>query len=255
MRPVVVFAYGEPERRRLTMNNLFKARNPVRDSSGERTAAVIAALSIIVMAIAAIGAYAVIHGRLVVQGDGLATAANLRAQPGLFTAEVALWVLIALTDLAVSLALWRWLARLGGSLPWVTAGARILYTLSLGAGIVFLALAARSTDPLKEIGVFERIWSLGLIVFGAHLTLLASACFRSGFVPGIWSWLLVVAGPSYAVINVLKNLGPGLARASAALETVLSVPMTAAELGLAAWLLVRSARSARSSKPALDPAE
>jgi hypothetical protein len=230
------------------VNNLFHGKNPARHSSGERSAAILAALSLIVMALAAIGAYGVIHGKLVEHGDGLATARNIVAGKGLFSLEIGLWGIIALTDLLVSFALWRFFARSGGKLPGIMAGSRILYSLSLISGIVLLVVAAGSSDPLKEISLFERIWSVGLIVFGAHLTLLACVCFRSGFVPRIWSWLLAIAGFSYALIHSLKNLGPMFARASAVLETVLSVPMTVAEMGFAAWLLVLAFSSLRTEK-------
>ena len=228
------------------MNGFFIVKNPARLSSGERTAAILAAVSIIVMALAALGAYGVIHGRLVVHGDGAATAGNIGAARGLFFMEIGLWMLIALTDAAAAIALWRFFALVDGKLSLVMAGSRILYSLSLIAGIVFLVRAAGSPDPLESVGLFERLWSLGLIVFGLHLTLLAGISFKSGFVPGIWSWLLVAAGPSYALIHSLKNLGPTFAPASAALETFLSVPMTVAEVGFAVWLLVRGARGARA---------
>jgi hypothetical protein len=224
----------------LNMNSLFLRKNPALHSPGERTAAVLAAGAVIVMALAALGAYAVIHGRLVVQGDGLATAGNIRAAKGLFSLEICLWVMIAAADMMASFALWRFFARVDRRLSAITAATRILYSLSLIAGIVHLVFAAGSLDPLRDIDLFERLWSAGLIVFGLHLTLLAWICFRSGFVPGIWSWLLVIAGPSYMLIHSLKNLGPVFAQASAALETVLSVPMTVAEVGFAAWLLVRA---------------
>ncbi len=230
------------------MNSLFLGKSSVRHSSQERIAAVLAAISIIVMALAAVGAYGVIHGKLVVHGDGLATARNIRAEKGLFSLEIGLWVVIAMTDLMTSFALWHFFTRVDGRLSGITVGTRILYSLSLIAGIVFLVLAAGSSDPLKDIGLFERIWSVGLIVFGLHLTLLAWICFRSGFVPGIWSWLLVIAGPSYMLIHSLKNLGPVFAQASAGLETVLSVPMALAEVGLAAWLLVRAFSSLKAEK-------
>ena len=63
--------------------------------------------------------------------------------------------------------------------------------------------------------------------------------------PGIWSWLLVVAGPSYTLIHALKNLGPVFAEPSTVLQTILSVPMTVAEVGFAVWLLVRAFSSDR----------
>jgi hypothetical protein len=224
--------------------SFFSGRNPdIHHSSREISAAVFAGISLIVMALAAIAAYGVIHGRLVIPGDGPATASNIMAGKGLFSLEIALWVVIALTDLVVSLALWRFFAKVGGKLSGIMAGLRIAYTLSLFAGIVYLFLAAGYSDPLNQIGRFERIWSLGLILFGVHLTLLGLLCFRSGFVPGIWSLLLVIAGPSYVLIHGLKNLGPAFAQASAVLGTVLSAPMTLAELGLAAWLLVLAFRA------------
>jgi hypothetical protein len=230
------------------VKRLFFAKNPAHHSSGERIAAVLAAISVIVMALAAVGAYGVIHGKLVVHDDALATARNIWAEKGLFSLEIGLWVVISLTDLMASFALWRFFARVDGTLSGITAGTRILYSLSLIAGIVFLVLAAGSSDPLKDIDLFEHIWSVGLIVFGLHLTLLAWICFRSGFVPGIWSWLLVIAGPSYMVIHSLKSLGSMFAQASSTLETALSVPMTVAEVGFAAWLLVRASYSLKAEK-------
>lgn len=129
----------------------------------------------------------------------------------------------------------------------ITGLVRLVYTVSLILGIFNLLKASGSPDALRWIKSFENIWSIGLIIFGLHLILLAWLTFMSGFVPAIWSWLLLIAGSSYMIINIPSNPGSVFNRIVVVLEMILVVPMTIAELGFAIWLIVRAVKTIKAA--------
>lgn len=222
-------------------------------SGRRKQAALSAGVSLLIMAVAAGVAYGYIHGQLVVAGDGAATAANIRENAALFALEVALWFVIVVTDVIVSVALWRFFREASERLAKATAAVRLLYTAILAGAVVVLATAGFAGDgAYARVATFERIWSVGLIVFGAHLFLLGLLSLRAGEVPRVIAWLLVGAGPAYSVIHTLNNLGADAARVGSQIESVLAAPMALAELALAVWLIVLVARGRRlfSASPA-----
>lgn len=230
------------------MKNIFvRPASTQIKPEGSASAALIAGLSLIVMALAAMFAFGFIHTQLVMPEDAAATAVNIATQPNLFQVEISLWIVIAIADIIVSLTLWLYFAGVNRRLSMITGLVRLVYTVSLILGIFNLLKASGSPDALRWIESFENIWSIGLIIFGLHLILLAWLTFMSGFVPAIWSWLLLIAGPSYMIINIPSNPGSVFNRIVVVLEMILVVPMTIAELGFAKWLIVRAVKTIKAA--------
>ncbi len=231
----------------MATNTSRSAAGPVAGTTlsvGRRRAALTAAISLLVMGVAAGIAFGAIHGQLIVPGDGEATAANIRNSTSLFAVEVALWFVIVVADVVVSLALWRFFRPVHQGLSTAAAVVRLIYSAILAAAVVTLATAFFAGDDAYFRAVlFEKIWSFGLILFGGHLLLLGLVSLRAPEIPRIIAWLLVGAGPAYTVTNLLDNLGPDAAALGAALSRVLAAPMALAELGLAVWLIVLAVRS------------
>jgi hypothetical protein len=59
-------------------------------------------------------------------------------------------------------------------------------------------------------------------------------------IPGIWAWLLLLAGPAYTFISLDDLLGWVPTAQMATLEMVLAIPMTLSELCLAIVTVQRS---------------
>ncbi|MBN2658925.1 MAG: DUF4386 domain-containing protein [Spirochaetales bacterium] len=203
----------------------------------QKNAALWSGFSLIIMAVAAGIAYGAIHGQLYIPESPEATNRAVLLNPGLLSMEIALWLVILLTDIIVSFKLFRFFKTSGYRLSLSTAVFRLIYSALLATAIIFLFRASDPEVAYENISLFARIWSVGLIVFGFHLSLLAVAAFRSGFVPLILSGLLIIAGPAYSLIHLLDNSGPRFETVAALLEKVLSLPMASAEMLLAIWLL------------------
>lgn len=216
-----------------------------------KRSALTAAISLLAMGVAAGIAFGAIHGQLVVPGDSAATATNIRNNTALFTVEVALWFIIVAADVIVALALWRFFLPVHEGLSKAAAVVRLIYSAILDAAVVILTTAFfAGDDAFVRVALFERIWSLGLILFGGHLLLLGIVSFQAPEVPRIIAWLLAGAGPAYTVIHVLDNLGPEAAELGTAIGRVLSAPMALAELGFAVWLIVLVLRSRKRTDDA-----
>ncbi len=209
----------------------------------ERAAALTIGLALLIMAIAAGLAYGAIHSSLIDMSRPEETSMNLSQNSSNFMIEIVLWVVIILTDLLVSWGVWLYFKEKNRRLSLRAAALRLIYTLFL-IGAVSQLMAAlpeaqtgSSERVLVQLSRFDRIWSLGLIVFGFHLILLAIETFRyeNRFI-GI---LLLAAGISYALVHALYNFLPQLDTFNAGLESALAIPMTAGEMLFALWMIFR----------------
>jgi len=203
-------------------------------------------ISLMIMAVAAGLAYGAIHGQLYFPGENAATEAAVQSNGNLLIIELGLWLVIVLTDIVVSVKLHVFFRSTVYRLSLVAAILRLIYSSILAAAVFFLVRSLNPAEAYENFGRFEYIWSLGLIIFGVHLALLALLAFKSGFVPPFLSVLLIVAGPAYSVIHLLNMGGMKFQSMAALLEKIFSAPMALAEILLALWL-IRIAFSGRKA--------
>ena len=201
-------------------------------------AALTVGASLIIMAVAAGIAFGYLHGRLVIPGNAEATARTIAGNTASFVIEVILWWIIVATDVAVSIGLFQLYRDKSPALSALAMSTRLVYSLILAAGVIILSTAAGAgANALARIDLFEKIWSLGLIIFGVHLFLLGMASAKGRSTPSLLSWLLGFAGICYSAIHLLRNLGTQTAPMASKLESVLAAPMALAEMILAVWLI------------------
>jgi len=195
----------------------------------------VSGISLIIMAIAAGYAYGVSFMQIYVSGNPAQTLTNIQNYQSLFMTGAYLWCLILVTDLIVSYGFYRYLAPFHR--PWaITSGLlRLIYSLFLGVGIVFLFG--------KNLESFRLMWSLGLFIIGFHLIATGIGAYYSSEVPKILVLLLVIAGISYSLINGLQNFFPQAEALAKTLETILMIPMTIGEMSFGLWLLIRGGRT------------
>lgn len=216
----------------------------------ERKSALIAGISLIIMAVAAAFAFGFVHSSLVIPGDSEATFINLTASKSLFLLEIIGWIIILICDVAVSLALYYFFKNDNRKLSFSTAFIRLVYSAILGVAIFYLIqvfnLLGGNTDlsgtAMSNIDSFKTAWSFGLIIFGVHLFLLGILAVKSSFIHRIWGILLIFAGISYSLIHVSNFLFPDFESQIKMVETALSAPMAIAEIGFAIWLIVRGGK-------------
>jgi Domain of unknown function (DUF4386) len=178
---------------------------------------------------------------------------------------VALYVVVLL-DIIVAWALWRVFRadRPGGAA--LAAAFRVAYAAAFAAAIAFLADAhriaagadeagagavgaeGREGTVLLRLGEFDTAWNGALLVFAAHLVVIAWLLMRRADVFSIIVGLLVLlAGVGYAVDSVLRIVVPESDIGIAQFTFV-------GEIVLIAWLIVGGVRAIRADRAARRPA-
>jgi len=210
--------------------------------SSSRSAAFIAGISLVIMAIVAGFAYGYVFNTLIVQDNAMETTKRITENNGLYLSGALAWVVVLILDIIVSLALFRFFKETDNRLSKISMLLRLLYSFLLALGIIYLFRVPNSLNSaLIEVQHFQLIWSIGLVVFGLHLIALGILAYRSVDVPKLWGILLLLAGVSYVIIHLSKLIFGGRISIEL-LENILSLPMIVGELGFAIWLLIYAAK-------------
>lgn len=212
--------------------------------STEKRNGIIAGISLIIMAIAAGFAYGYAHSNLVTDSPEI-TFQNLAANKSLFFAELAGWSIIFITDLIVAIALYFFFRSASKQISIVTAFIRIIYTLVLGVAIMQLfrivpvisSANPSASEISSQLQLFEKLWSVGLIVFGLHLIGLGYLSVQSASVPKFLGYLLYFGGISYTFLHSSRQLNLFDDGVINSIEKILALPMALAEILLAFWLI------------------
>lgn len=221
-----------------------------------RKAAIIAGVSLLLMAVFAGFSYGYVYSGLVVAGDPEATIGNLRASGSLFKAGVAGWFIIFILDAVVAWMLFLFLRKVNYGYSLLIAWLRLVYTAILGGAIVnfifILKLLKGGTAFAPELAPlqimfhlrsFEEKWSMGLIIFGLHILMLGYLVLKSRIAHSFWGILLVIAGICYLFVHGARFLHLDFGGQLSAIEAVLTLPMALGEIGFAIWLIVRGGRN------------
>jgi hypothetical protein len=224
----------------------------------QRKAAIIAGVSLILMALVAGFSYGWVFSGLVVHNDAAATVAAIKTSLFRFSLGIWGWLLILILDIIVAWALYRFFRLVNNGFSILAAVFRLVYCVFLATATynlcmvvvlinnpesVIVSTAEFNQAVMLQINAFTHIWQLGLIVFGLHLAVLAYLAIKSGFVPKFLGILLAIAALGYVGISTSKLLIPQYESLIATLETVLSLPMALGEIGLAIWLLIKGGKT------------
>src|SRR3546814_15103194 len=85
--------------------------------------------------------------------------------------------------------------------------------------------------------VSGQLWTIGAVFFGLWLVPMGMLVLRSGWMPGLLGWTLVVGGVGY-VVSAFAGLVPGLSTVS----MVATLPATIGEFWMIGYLMVRGTR-------------
>jgi hypothetical protein len=213
----------------------------------EKQAGVVAGVSLVVMAITAGFSYGYSHNKLIT-GSAEISFSNLIANTSLFYAELSGWGIIFITDIIVALALYHFFRRPSQQISMITAFVRIVYTLVLGIAIIQLfkiiplingpgSVQLNVSETIAHIRRFEKLWSIGLVVFGLHLAGLGYLSLKSKSVPKFLGYLLYFGGIAYTFLHGSRQLVLFETKVLDSIEAVLDMPMALAEILLAFWLI------------------
>lgn len=192
-----------------------KENAPGATDLSPRTAALLAGVGLLIMAILSPFALLNTYRNIFVLGDTQATAENILAAGNLFNIGAFTFLLVAILDIVVAWALYILFKPVNKSLSLLAAWLRLAYAAIFALALSHLFSAAQLLSGavyVKALGAdllhaqaqlalsaFKNSWDIGLVVFGIHLLILGYLAFKSGFIPRWLGILLVVAGVGYIV--------------------------------------------------------
>jgi hypothetical protein len=178
-----------------------------------RTAAIIAGIGLLLMAILSPIAYLNTFQSLVKFDDPALTAQNILNSIGAFRTAILLLFAVALLDVLVAWALYIVLMPVNKNLSALAAWLRVIYSgiFIFAISKLYLALqviTADDTQAMTFLKAFQSIWDKGLILFGFHLLVLGYLSFKSGYVPKWLGFFLLLAALGYIIDGFGKTLSP-----------------------------------------------
>jgi hypothetical protein len=184
-----------------------------------RTAALIAGLALITMAIAAPIAELFVYPKLVNPWNVSESIKNILANQTLFRTCILCYLLTFICDILAAWALYILLKPVNGNLSILAALFRIVYAVIAIVALSNLVTVLKiltNPDYIKtfqpnqltmqinlSLNAFQNGWDFGIIFFGIHLEILGYLVFRSNYIPKIMGILLIIAGLGY-LANALK---------------------------------------------------
>jgi uncharacterized protein DUF4386 len=193
-----------------------------------------------------------VRGKLVVEGDAVATAANLRSQESLWRwaiagelvlltcAIIVLWILYVLLRPANrELAVLAVLFNLVAIAVEAATTLRLLDALfPLGDRPYLAALASEQRYALTNLALRSHAYGFGisLFFFGGFLLVAGYLVYISGYLPKAIGLLYQLAGVCYLANSLVLIVAPAFADRA---FLVILPPAFVGELALAVWLLLK----------------
>jgi hypothetical protein len=190
-----------------------KNNTPSFTNASLRTAAIVAGVGLLLMAILSPIALLNTLPNLVKFDNAALTAQNILNSMGAFRTAVLLLFVVALLDVVVAWGLYIVLMPANRNLSALAAWLRVIY-----AGIFIFAiskpyvamqvLTADGVQAMSFLKAFQSIFDKGLILFGFHLLVLGYLSFKSGYVPKWLGGFLVLAASGYIIDGIGKWFSP-----------------------------------------------
>jgi Domain of unknown function (DUF4386) len=171
----------------------------VRAAPTLRTPAVVAGVGILLISIlAGLANFGAVEA-LVTVGDATKAAQDIVASEGSFRLAIAAFVLVAVLDALVAWGLYAFFKPVSPEVALLAGWLRLAYAAVFAVAVSHLAGALHllgdadylrtftpdqlRTQALLKITDFHDLWTVGLVLFGAHLLLVGYLIYRSGFAP------------------------------------------------------------------------
>jgi len=178
-----------------------------------RTAAMVAGVGLLLMAILSPIAYLNTFQKLVIFDNAALSAQNILNSIGEFRTAIILLFIVAILDIVVAWGLYIVLIPANKNLSALAAWLRVIYGVIFMFAISKLYVALQVLTPdgaqaMSFLKAFQSIWDKGLILFGFHLLVLGYLAFGSGYIPKWLGVFLVLASVGYIVDGIGKTLSP-----------------------------------------------
>jgi hypothetical protein len=223
-----------------------------------RQGALIAGISYLAIFVLAIFANFFVIERLVVPGDAATTTANIMASEGLLRGGLASFIAVFVLDVVIAWGMYVVFRHINRDWSRLQAWLRIVGAALLGASLIFLYLVLQLIGRADNLSAFDRpqleaqvmtylngfdfLWLIGLFCFGVHLIVVAYLILRSGYIPKLLGYLLMLAGAAYAVDTMAHALLANYADFENLFLILVAVSSIVAELWLALWLVLKAGR-------------
>lgn len=213
--------------------------------------ALVTGYSLVAMAILAGWGYGYAFNSIYVANDSAMTLTNLNHSTALFRWFILSFIGVLLLDVVVSWSLYLFFKPVHASLSLLSAWMRLVYAALLGVAILnlMMVLPLLTNVPQNDVLImnsiksFMAMWSLGLIVFGAHLFVLGYLVLKSGFIPKFFGGLLLLAAACYFGSNIANLLMSNYEQYKKTVDMIIGLPLAVSELGLAVWLLLKGGKT------------
>jgi len=207
-------------------------KNPIADIS-QRKAARVAGLGFLILFIAGAFLFFILNSTLErgIPGDAAVIAAKNIKTNGLLFGIVVIIILIMITcNMVVALAFYVLLKPTYNDLALLATVIRFIYAIVFAINMVLLFV---------EPSLFSYLFLVGQIIYALHMLLLGYLVFKSGYIPRILGFLLIIGGSVGYLIEVLTYFILQEYLWIASLGIVVAV---IAEILLACWFLLKAAK-------------
>lgn len=216
-----------------------------RISSPRALARVTGALYLCIM-VAAMFAEGFVRDRLIVSNDAAETVRRITEFEQLWRWGVVADVTTTFCDVAVAVLLFLLLKPGGERIALGAAVFRLVYSAMMAAsaallvGPLYLIKHAPAGTEMQtlvsySISLHQTTFSIGLILFGAHLIMVGLLIARSTFLPRLIGLALAIAGACYITNSILGLVAPDMA---SGLFPWILLPGFLAEGALTLWLII-----------------
>ncbi|MBJ7429184.1 MAG: DUF4386 domain-containing protein [Bacteroidia bacterium] len=237
---------------KINMLNNFKQQSavdelPKKNKISKRKLALIIGISLLLMAVVAAITVPPLT-ELFVLNNATLTGLNVTSNFGKYTAAVFGWVIIGILDLIASWGIYKYYKDEEPKKAKITSGLRVLYTAILGVGIaqLFMVSSLSSAATIySHINMFNKIWGIGLIVFGFHLIALGLLYKNEGgkrWVNITIKSLLIAAGIGYIIQYVGIMLVANPVTYAAFVQPIFIIPMILGEILYAIWKIAKGGK-------------
>lgn len=156
-----------------------------------------------------------VRGKLIVQGDAGATAANILAHPQLYRWGFAVELFYCACNVPITLQFYKLFRCVSSDLTLLVVFFTLIGTaveaVSLLAHIAPLVLLNSGQDPrwaYVALQFFDYGFNIALVFFGGYCIAMGRLIYRSTFLPKLIGWLLAFQGCCYLVSSFSKFIAP-----------------------------------------------